>query len=156
MTVNVDVEIPAHIQAVVDHLNGNGILCGYGERPQGAGFVDGPHSQFVPYSVVWRSGAIDATGRMLTGDVDEARPSVQVDSIGATARQADDMAGEVMAVMLDQSLQVEGRRVLRVWQEVGNAAAKDPGSTGGFGVSDKPPLYKSADRYRIWSVPEQG
>jgi hypothetical protein len=150
----VDVQIPAHIQAVVDHLNDRGVLCGYGERPDGAGFLDGPHSQFVPYAVVWRSGAIDAQSSMLTGDVDEARPSVQVDAVGSIASEADDLAGDVMVAMLDQSIVIPGRRVLRVWQEVGNTAAKDPGSTGGMGVSDKPPLYKSADRYRIWSVPD--
>lgn len=144
----VDIDIPAHCQAVRAHLIARGVPTGYGERPEGAGWQGAPgQSEFVGYAVIWRIGSVETRNMLLDIAYTEARPTVQVTTVGATADQADDVHGLVQDAMLDNSLQIPGRDLEQVQVEVSITTTKD--------TDEKPPVFYGGARYRIVTEHEE-
>ncbi|NED96447.1 hypothetical protein G1H11_14145 [Phytoactinopolyspora alkaliphila] len=144
--IQVDLDIAEHLRATRDHLTANGIPAALGRKPPDTGWTAAPgQSPFVAYVVLWRISALEAPPFGLRVRHTEARPAIQTSCWGANPDQANDLLDEVKTLMLNGSLAVPGRKIQRVIHEPGASDVRDPDST--------PPLYYSADRYRIWSLP---
>jgi hypothetical protein len=142
----VDVEITEHLRAVVAHLKARGRLCEWGRRPDGGGWAGAPgQSLFVGYVVAYRISTLEVPAFGLRVRHTEARPAIQLSCFGADPDQANELLDEVKKDMLDGSLVVPGRRIERIIHEPGASDVKDP--------DEKPAVYYSADRYRIWTLP---
>ena len=144
----VDVAVSTHLTAVEEHLLANGIAARIGAKPHDAGWQGGEGiSEFVPYCVIWRIGAVETRNQTMDTAYIEARPSVQVTCWGANPGQVDALVDDVLVLMLNGSLSIPGRRVQRVSQEVGITTTRNP---------DESPneLYYGGARFRIWTLPE--
>lgn len=136
------VDLDAHTQAVVDHLDAAGLLVGRGTAPDGAGWPGSPgQSQFAPYVIVWRIGASDLSAPFLDGDYGEARPLFHIRTVGGTPTEADATLDAVNAAMLGQTIVVAGRRVWRVVYDTSITTTRD--------TDVHPPVYYTGVYYRL-------
>lgn len=139
--------ISDHLEAVKDHLVAGGIPCGRGRPPDGHGptesWAGAPgQSAFAAYAFVSRIGAIDELSSTLDDTWNEARPLVNIQCVGATDEQAEDLLDLVRARMKDFRV-LAGRNVLRCWLDVTETTFVDRDVT--------PHVHVTAARYRLWT-----
>ena len=150
MTVT-DVRVGDHVHAVVDHLNAAGVLAGHGAPPDGHGWQGPPgQSEFARYAIVWRIGSKDRARWSLQGDVDEGRVTVFVRCFGGTISEAQELLDDAAAALLARDadgylLQVPGRKVLHVAQDVGTTSTETNYAETG--------LPEAGDYWTIRTVP---
>ena len=135
--------------AIIKALEDDGMIVGDAVKPPNCGWSGTPgQSQFIPYLIVYPTG-----GGGVDGPLGDTRSDVQyvyqVTCIGSTREQADFMRDKVRAVMFNESnFSITGRRVLRTILDVPIATSRDD--------DVQPPLFFSADRFRLETSPVKG
>lgn len=131
--------------AIIDLLEGAGLLVGDGIAPSGGGWqgAEGA-STFVPYSIVYA-----VTGGYFEGTMCEpyanARPDYIVTSIGATQQQCQFQNDEVHGVLTTQKPVVAGQIVDLLSPDVEGGATRDD--------DVQPPVWFSPSRWRAFMSP---
>jgi hypothetical protein len=131
--------------AVLATLKSSGaFMVGDTDAPTGAGWQDTPGSStFKGYCVLYPLGGT-SDGTLANPDEDVV-VRYQTSCVGATRRQAQDVADRVRVVMLTWPIVVPGRRVCLVRSEMlAGAFREDEGN---------PPLWTVPDRYRLYTEP---
>ena len=132
--------------AIVAALEDDGLLVGDGEQPAGAGWQGEPDvSVFKAYMVVHAM-----VGGLLDGSIgdpdDDGSLMYQVSAYGATRAQCEWAADQARRVILTGPLLVAGQRVVRVRVDMLGGARRDD--------EVQPPLWLSAERYRLLTTPD--
>ena len=131
--------------AVLALLQLDGTLVGDAVVPAGGGWADIPgQSEFNPY-VILHTLTDNADGT-LRNPYEIARILFQLSCVGASRRQAQWLADRERNVLLTSTLTVTGRRVMLVSYEAGLGTIRED-------VVGQPPIFQTADRYRLWTEP---
>lgn len=132
--------------AIIGALEDDGLNVGDGVAPSTAGWQgEVANSVFAAYVVVH-----SMVGGFLDGSIDDPDDDgsmmYQVSAFGATREQCEWAADQARRVMLTSPLLVADHRVLRVRVDMLGGARRDDEA--------QPPLWISAERYRLLTTPD--
>ena len=150
-----------HVQAVIDHLNDADLQDSWspsevpfrlGVPPSGAGWQGAPtQSPFQAYGIVWQQGSQYARNLSLDDAArTEAAVAVFIRTFGGFQDQAIDLLDLVHARMMDWSLTVPGRRLVR-----GNGIRLDVSQTPRASEDVEYTMFEAGATYQIRTVPEE-
>jgi len=137
--------VRSHGNAVIAALKADTLVVGDSIQPENSGWTAKPgSSDFIPYIIVYSTG-----GGGLYGSISSDEESVfvyQLTCVGSTREQSDFMRDKAREVMLKRSsFDITGRKVLYVVIDVPIATSRDD--------DVMPPVFFSADRFRMRTVP---
>lgn len=132
-------------QAIIDLLEGVGLLVGDGDKPASGGWQGAAGaSTFEPYTVVYA-----VTGGYFEGTIGEpfvdARPDYILSSFGATQQQAQHGNDTVYATLTTSKPTVVGQVVELVIPDVDGGTVRDD--------DVQPPIFHSPSRWRFFLTP---
>lgn len=106
----------AHTDAIKMKLVATTIPVGDAIKPDGCGWSGAPgESLFVPYMVLYPAfGTFDGT---IAAGSDDASLEYQITCVGATREQAEWVADEAIAALVEQSVVIVGRSIMRIQLE---------------------------------------
>lgn len=133
-----------HTDAVLAKLVATTVLVGDGFKPQAGGFFDkAGESLFRPYMILYPlSGQFDGT---IAAGSDDAEIDYQVTCVGETRVQAEWCADQAIAALVEQSVVIVGRSIMRIELVDTGTARRDD--------SVLPSVFFATPRFSLYTTP---